>query len=89
MSAKRKIEVFSAGCAVCEETVAMVNRIACPLCEIEVLDVRDPAVATKARSYGVRAVPAVAVDSHLAACCTGAGPDETTLRAGGVGVSLP
>ena len=26
--ATRKIEIFSAGCPVCEETVALVNRIA-------------------------------------------------------------
>lgn len=89
MSAKRKIEVFSAGCGACEEPVATVNRIARPSCEIEVLDMSDPAVATKAKSYGVRAVPAVAVDGQLAACCQGTGPDETTLRAAGVGVSLP
>ena len=30
MSAKRKIEVFSAGCPACEETIALVNRVACP-----------------------------------------------------------
>ena len=30
MNAKRKIEVFSAGCPACEETVQLVNRIACP-----------------------------------------------------------
>jgi hypothetical protein len=89
MGAKRKIEVFSAGCAACEETVAMINRISCPSCEIEVLDKRDPAVATKAKSYGVRSVPAVAVDDQLAACCRGRGPVEATLKAAGVGVSLP
>jgi len=33
MAEKRKIEVFSAGCAACEETIQLVNRIACPSCE--------------------------------------------------------
>jgi len=33
MAATRKIEVFSAGCAVCDDTVALINRIACPSCE--------------------------------------------------------
>lgn len=28
MSGKRKIEIFSAGCASCDDTVAMVRRIA-------------------------------------------------------------
>jgi hypothetical protein len=30
MSAKRRIEIFSAGCALCGETIAMVRRLACP-----------------------------------------------------------
>ena len=58
MSTKRRIEVFSAGCAACEETVAMVKRLARPSCDIAVLDMRDPAVATKAKGYGVTRVPA-------------------------------
>ena len=61
MSAKRKIEIFSAGCPACDDTVAFIRRIACSSCEIEVLDMHDPAVAARAKSYGVRTVPAVAV----------------------------
>ncbi|MGH7779280.1 MAG: thioredoxin family protein [Candidatus Binataceae bacterium] len=89
MRTKRKIEIFSAGCVACDETVATVRRIACSSCEIEVLDMHDPAVATKAKTYGVRTVPAVAVDGRLAACCAGTGPDEASLRAAGVGVPAP
>jgi len=33
MSSKRQIEIFSAGCAACDETVAMVKRIACSSCD--------------------------------------------------------
>ncbi len=89
MSSKRKVEIFSAGCAVCDETVAMVQRIACSSCEVEILEMRDPAVAAKAKNYGVRAVPAVAIDGKLAGCCTGKGPDEASLRAAEIGVPLP
>ncbi len=89
MSAKRKIEIFSAGCVACDETVAVVKRIACSSCEVEVLDMHDPMVAAKAKSYGVHTVPAVAVDGKLAACCTGAGPDEASLRATGIGEPRP
>jgi hypothetical protein len=49
----------------------------------------DPAVAKRAKSSGVRAVPAVAVDSRLVACCAGSGPDEAAQRSAGVGVPLP
>lgn len=88
MNAKRKIEIFSAGCPVCEETINLVNRIACPSCEVEVLDMRRSEVATRAKRLGVRSVPAVAINGQLADCCAGRGPDETTLRAAGIGQSL-
>lgn len=85
MNEKRKIEIFSAGCPVCEETIERVNRVACPSCEITVLDMQDPAVARRAKGLGVRSVPAVAIDGKLAQCCDGRGPEEATLRAAGLG----
>lgn len=88
MAATRKIEVFSAGCTVCEDTIALVNSIACPSCEVEILDMHKPEVAMKAKQYGVRSVPAVVVDGRLADCCVGRGPDKATLRAAGIGTPL-
>ncbi len=85
MSAKRSIEVFSAGCPACEETVRLVNGIACPSCEVSVLDMKDAAVAERARRLGVRSVPAVVIDGGLAECCARRGPDEATLRQAGLG----
>ena len=89
MSAKRMIEIFSAGCSVCEETVALVNQVACSSCEVTVLDMKDPAVAGRAKSLGIRSVPAVVIDGKLADCCAGRGPNEQTLRAAGLGQPLP
>jgi len=88
MSAKRRIEVFSAGCAVCDEAVARVESLACPSCAVEVLDMQDRKVAARARALGVRGVPAVAVDGRLLDCCAGRGLDEGELRAAGVGRPL-
>ncbi|MCI0401477.1 MAG: thioredoxin family protein [Gammaproteobacteria bacterium] len=85
MQRKRKIEVFSAGCPVCDETVEFVNSIACPSCEVSVLNMNEPAVAKRAKELGVRSVPAVAIDGALASCCEGRGPDEATLRTAGLG----
>ena len=45
MMTKRKIEVFSAGCGACDEAVALVNRLACPSCEVTVLDMQQPEAA--------------------------------------------
>ncbi len=86
---KRQIEIFSAGCPACEETIQMVNQIACPTCDVEVLDMRRDDVAARAKQYGIRSVPAVVIDGKLADCCAGLGVDEATLKAAGVGAALP
>jgi glutaredoxin len=88
MATKRKIEVFSAGCPACDETVAMVKRAACPSCEVTVLDMQDATVASRAKSLGIRSVPAVVIDGKLAACCSGRGPAEATLRSAGLGQKI-
>ncbi len=88
MNAKRTIEVFSAGCPACQETIDLVNRVACPSCEVSVLDMNDPQVAKRAKDLGVRSVPAVVIDGKLADCCAGRGPDEATLRSAGLGQPL-
>lgn len=85
MQAKRHIEIFSAGCPACEQTIDLVNRIACPSCEVSVLNMHDTQVAERAQKLGIGVVPAVVVDGKLADCCPGRGPDEASLRAAGVG----
>ncbi|MBI4532726.1 MAG: thioredoxin family protein [Candidatus Melainabacteria bacterium] len=81
----RTIEIFSAGCAVCEDTIRLVNSLACPSCEVTVLDMKQSSVAKRAGELGIRCVPAVVIDGKLANCCTGRGPDEATLKAAGLG----
>ena len=88
MTAKRKIEVFSAGCSVCIETIEMVRRNACESCEVTILDMNDTSIADRAKQIGVHSVPAVVIDGKLAGCCAGRGPDEATLKAAGLGQPL-
>jgi glutaredoxin len=83
---QRKVEVFSAGCPACEPVVQLVKSIACPSCDVQVLDMKEPEVAEKAKAYGVKTVPSVVIDGKLAGCCKGAAPDAATLRAAGLGV---
>ncbi len=84
---RRQVEVFTAGCPLCEDTVALVKGLACPSCEVVVHDLRaDGEAVSRARGYGVNAVPAVVVDGRLAECCTQGAVDEETLREAGVGV---
>jgi hypothetical protein len=84
---RRQVEVFSAGCSACQEAIDLVNRIACPSCEITVHDMHDPAVARRAKALGIGTIPAVVIDGKLADCCAGHGVDEAALRASGVGQS--
>jgi glutaredoxin 3 len=88
MATKRKIEVFSAGRAACTEVIEMVQRAACPSCEVTVHDMKEISVAKRAKSLGVRSVPAVVIDGKLADCCSGRGVDEQVLRAAGLGKAL-
>jgi len=85
MTTKRKVEVFSAGCPACTDVETLVKSLACPSCEVDMLDMRDIAVAQRAKTLGVRSVPAVAIDGRLADCCPGRGIDEASLRAAGLG----
>ncbi len=88
MDNKRRVEIFSAGCGCCEDTIALVKQIACSSCDIAVLDMQQPGVAERAKRLGVRSVPAVVIDGKLAGCCAGRGPEEAALRAAGLGVPL-
>ena len=89
MNAKRTIEIFSAGCPACEEAIQLINQVACPSCEVTILDMKNPDVASRAKRIGIRSVPAVVINGTLADCCAGRGPDEQALRAAGLGQPLP
>ncbi len=88
MAQKRRVEVFSAGCAVCDDGVALVERLACDSCDVIVYDMAHPEVIAEAYRLGVRSVPAVAIDGRLADCCGERGLDEATLQAAGLGQSI-
>lgn len=81
----RKVEIFSAGCATCEEAIELVRSIACSSCDIEVLDMQDKAIAERAKTLGIRSIPAVAIDGKLADCCASRGLDIEKLKAAGIG----
>ncbi len=88
MANRRKIDIFSADCPACQEAIKLVNSIACPSCDVQVLDMHKEDIATKAKRYGVSSVPAIVIDGKLADCCAGRGVEESWLRAAGVGIPL-
>ncbi len=89
MNAKRKIEIFSAGCPACEKTISRIQDLTCLSCEVVILDMKDAGIAQRAKDLGVCSVPAIAIDGKLADCCSARGPDEVVLQAAGLGQPLP
>ena len=86
---KRIIEVFVAGCPLCDEAVKQVRSITCPSCDLRILDMRtDKTVQERAARYGVSRVPAIIVDGKLAACCSNGAIDISTLKTLRVGRPL-
>jgi glutaredoxin len=83
---KRTIEVLSANCPCCDDTIKLVQSLACPSCDVQILDMRsDKAAQTKAKQYGVTRVPAVVINGKLADCCQQGPVDTAVLRSLGVG----
>ena len=88
MQKLREVEIFSAGCPICQEAIALVRSIACASCRITVHDLNDPDVLARASGLGVQSIPAIAIDGALVDCCVDRGPDEAALRAAGLGQPL-
>lgn len=92
MSPKRKIEVFTAGCPVCDEAVALIKAATCRDCDIVIYDLNKGCETNecrdKARMYGVKSLPAVVIDGKLADCCSNRGINVETLKQAGLGVAL-
>jgi MerR family transcriptional regulator, mercuric resistance operon regulatory protein len=83
---KRTVEVFTAGCPVCEPAVELVQQVACPNCEVMVYNVKDDAgAAARARDLGIHRLPMVFVDGRPLECCQIGPVTEAALRAAGVG----
>ncbi len=85
MTTKRIIEIFSAGCPVCNEAITDIQSLSCPSCHVKVLDMHDSKVAQRAKKLGIHSVPAVAINGKLADCCAGRSINMDILRAAGLG----
>jgi len=71
MDSKRKVEIFSAGCAFCHEVIDVVRREVGSSSQIIVHNMMDARSLARAEEFGIRSVPAVVIDGKLAPCCTG------------------
>jgi hypothetical protein len=63
MVTKRRVELFTAGCLVCEDTVKMVKDMACESCEVIVYNLNEACNSEdcldKVKKFGIKRLPAV------------------------------
>jgi hypothetical protein len=52
---------------------------------VTVASMTDTRVASRAKSLGIRSLPAVVIDGKLANCCSNGGVDLDVLRSAGLG----
>ncbi|MBX6361777.1 MAG: thioredoxin family protein [Acidobacterium ailaaui] len=89
---KRQIEVFTAGCPVCEPVVKTVKEMACDSCEVTVYNLveqcDDKVCIDKMKKYNITSLPAVAVNGKLLSCCQNRGVSKEELAAAGIGKTI-
>lgn len=88
---KRQIEIFTAGCPVCNPVIDMVKSLACENCEVTVYDLvkqcESKECLSKVEQYQIKRLPAVAVDGQLLNCCKDKGITKEDLIQAGIGKS--
>ncbi len=88
MNTQRKIEVYSAGCSICNDVVDKVREAARKSCDIVIRDMMLPEVQRDAAGLGILSLPAIVIDGTLANCCSGRGVDLDVLRQAGLGHAM-
>jgi glutaredoxin len=84
---KRKVEVFTAGCPICDETVNLVKSLVCPSCDLKIYDLRESGMDL-AKQYGINSVPSIVVNGKILDCCARRKPTKADLKTAGIGQPL-
>jgi len=70
---KKQIEIFTAGCPVCEPVVTLVKETACENCKITIHNLSEQCESkicvSKMERYKIKRLPAIVVDGKLIGCC--------------------
>lgn len=86
---KGQIEIFTSGCPVCEPVVQLVKEMAGKDCDITLHNLSEQCESkicvSKMKEYGVKRVPAVAVNGKLLDCCKNIEITKDDLVNAGVG----
>ena len=62
----KKIEVFTADCPLCKETLELIKKEACTECEVIERRCSSDECCTSTKDYGIKAVPTIVVDGKIA-----------------------
>jgi len=82
---KKQVEIFTAGCPVCEPVVQLVKDTAGTHCDISIHNLsEDPNEAIR-KKYSLTRLPAVAVDGKLLDCCKKIAITKEDLIGAGIG----
>ncbi len=61
----KRIEVFTAGCPLCKDALALVKQEVCSECEVIERRCSGNECCEPAKNYGIKAVPTVVVDGRI------------------------
>lgn len=85
---KKKVEIFTAGCSVCTPIVDLIKNNASDSCDIIIYNLVEQCESkeclSKAVEYGIKSIPAIAVDGKLLSCCENNGISKEELVKAGV-----
>ena len=86
---KRQIEIFTAACLVCEPVVQLIKDTATNDSEIVIHDLREQCESkiciSKMNEYGIKRLPAIAVNGQLLGCCQNIEITKNDLVNAGIG----
>lgn len=84
---KRKVEIFTAGCLVCNPVIDMIK--SCDNCDITVYDLvkqcESKECLSKVQQYNIKRLPAIVVNGELLSCCKDKGITKEDLIKAGIG----
>ncbi len=63
---RKKIEIFTADCPLCKDTLELVRKEACEECEVIERRCSGDECCEPAKGYGIKAVPTIVVDGKVA-----------------------
>ncbi|MCM4157986.1 thioredoxin family protein [Gramella sp. AN32] len=86
---KRQVEVFTAGCPLCDPVVKMVKELACGNCDVQIYDLvkqcDDKTCIAKMKEYNLKKIPAVAINGKLLDCYKDSAITKEKLIEAGIG----